>query len=222
MSVTLLTFEAIRARLVADSGLVTPSGSSTTTTGGITGGSTSLVVASAASFSVGHGIKVAGAGTGGGNLTTWITAIDGLTFTLHAKAVGTVSGAAVSHDDRAVVAASAIIPQFGSKPVVFPCIGIRMDGAIGNDFENTLAGKLYIGAYVQSERNDPGQPMTILSLICDRIQTLLHRHETDISNAALQMDVMIEGFKTGMIPEIEISETTHSQTMTYDYMSQLL
>lgn len=222
MSVTLLTFDAIRGRLVGDSGLVTASGSNTATTGGITGGADSLVVASATSFSVGHGIKVAGAGTGGGDLSTWITAIDGVTFTLHSKAVNTVVAAVVSHDDRAVVAASAIIPQYGSKPVVFPCIGIRMDGAIGNAFANTLDGKLYIGAYVQSEPGQTGQPLTVLSLICDRIRELLHRHENDISNSALQMDVMIEGFKTGMIPEIEISETTHSQTMTYDYMSQLL
>jgi hypothetical protein len=222
MSVTLLTFEAIRARLVADSGLVTASGSSTTTTGGITAGQNSLVVASASTFSVGHGICVAGAGTGGGNLITWITAISGSTLVLFAKAVTTVVGAVVSHDDRAVVAASAIIPQYGSKPVVFPCIGIRMDGAIGNDFANTLAGKLYIGAYVQSERGQTGQPATVLNLICDRIRELLHRHETDLSNSALNVDVMIERFKTGVMPEVEISETTHSQTMTYDYMSQLL
>lgn len=222
MSVTQLTFEAIRDRLVSDSGLVTSSGSSTTTTGGITLGTNSLVVASASSFSVGHGITVAGAGTGGGVLTTWITAIDGVTFTLFAKAVTTVVAAVVSHDDRAVIAASAIIPQYGSKPVVFPCIGIRMDGGIGNDFSNTQAGTLYLGAYVQSERGKTGQPSTVLNLICDRIRELLHRHETDLSNAALNVDVMIERFKTGVMPEVDISETTHSQTMTYTYMSQLL
>ena len=199
MSVTLLTFEAIRARLVADSGLVTTSGSDTATTGGITGGDNSLVVASATSFAVGHGVVVAGAGTGGGDLATWITAIDGVTFTLHSKAVNTVVAAVVSHDDRAVIPAANIIPQFGSKPVAFPCIGIRMDGAIGNSFADTLNGK-----------------------ICDRVKELLHRHENDISNAALQIDALIETFKTGMMPEIEISERTHSQTMTYDYMSQLL
>ncbi len=222
MSITLLTFEAIRGRLAADSGLVTPSGSSTTTTGGITGGQDILVVASGTSFAVGHGIKIAGAGTSDGDLTTWITAIDGVTLTLFVKAVNTVVAAVVSHDDRAVVAASAIIPQFGSKPVVFPCIGIRMDGAIGNDFPNTLSGKLYIGAYIQSEPGETGQPSEVLSLICDRIKGLLHRHETDISNAALNIDVLMETFKTGMIPETEMSERTHSQTMTYDYMSQLL
>lgn len=222
MSVTLLTFEAIRGRLVADSGLVTASGSDTTTTGGITGGADALVVASATSFSVGHGVTVAGAGTGGGDLATWITAIDGVTFTLHSKAVNTVVAAAVSHDDRAVIPAANILPQYGSKPVVFPCIGIRMDGAIGNSFADTLDGKLYIGAYVQSEPGETGQPLTVLNLICDRIKELLHRHENDISNAALQIDALIETFKTGMMPEIEISERTHSQTMTYDYMSQLL
>ncbi len=222
MSVTLLTFEAIRERLVADSGLVTASDSSRTTTGGITGGQDALVVSSATSFSVGHGIKVAGAGTGGGDLVSWITAINGVTFTLHAKAVNTVSGAVVSHDDRAVVPASAIIPQYGSKPVVFPCIGIRMDGAIGNAFANTLSGTLYIGAYVQSEPGETGQPLAVLNLICDRIKELLHRHENDMSNAALQVDALIETFKTGMIPEVEISEKTHSQTMTNNYMSQLL
>lgn len=221
MSVTQLTFEAIRARLVADSGLVTASGSSTTTTGSITGGQNTLVVASATSFSVGHGIKIAGAGTASGVLSTWITAIDGVNFTLHSKAVNTVSGAAVSHDDRAVIPASAIIPQYGSKPVVFPCIGIRMDGAIGNDFANSLAGKLYIGAYIQSEPGKTGQPNEVLNLICDRVRELLHRQEINISNLALNIDVMMEVFKTGMIPETEMSERTHSQTMTYNYLSQL-
>lgn len=222
MSVTQLTFEAIRERLASDPGLVTGSGSETETTGGITGGQDSLVVASATSFTVGHGIQIAGAGTAGGILSTWITAIDGVTFTLHAKAVNTVVAAAVSHDDRAVVPAGNIIPQFGSQPVAFPCIGIRMDGAIGNEFANTLSGQLYIGAYLQSERDDTGQPMGVLSLICDRVKALLHRHENDISNSALRIDALLETFKTGMIPEPEMSERTHSQTMTYNYMSQLL
>ena len=223
MSVTLLTFEAIRTRLVNDSGLVTASGSTTATTGGVTEGQNALVVAASTSFAVGHGIKIVGAGTGGNDLITWIAAIVGTTFTLFAKAVTTVVAAAVSHDDRAVVAASAIIPQYGSKPAVFPCIGIRMDGAIGNDFPKSLAGKLYLGAYVQSEPpDDPGQPLTALNLICDRIRELLHRQEVNISNAALNIDVMMETFKTGMIPEAEISERTHSQTMTYNFLSQLL
>lgn len=222
MSVTLLTFEAIRMRLASDSGLVTASGSTTATTGGITGGQNALVVAASTSFAVGHGIKIVGAGTDGNDLLTWITAIDGTTFTLFAKAVTTVVAAAVSHDDRAVIAASAIIPQYGNKPVVFPCLGIRMDGAIGGNFSKSLSGKLYIGAYVQSEPPaDPGQPLTVLSLICDRVRELLHKQENNISNSALKMDVMREGFKTGMLPEIGISERTHSQTMTYDYMSQL-
>jgi len=221
MSVTQLTYEAIRARLVGSSGLVTASGSSTATTGGVTAGQNSLVVASATSFEVGHGITVAGAGTGGGALSTWITAIDGVTFTLHVKAINTVSEAAVSHDDRAVVAADAIIPQHGNQPAVFPCIGIRMDGAIGDDFANSLSGKLYLGAYVQSDPEESEKPLKVLNLICDRVRELLHKQETNISNAALKIDVMREGFKTGMLAEVEISETTHSQTMTYDYMSQL-
>jgi hypothetical protein len=208
--------------LAGNSGLVTGSGSATATTGGISGGSNVLTVASATSFSVGHGIKVAGAGTGGGALTTWITAINGLDFTLYAKAVGTVVAAAVTHDDRAVVAATAIIPQYGSQPVAFPCIGIRLDGAIGNEFADTLSGKLYLSVYVQSVPEESGQPMEVLSLICDRVRSLLHRNENNISNNALQIDVLVETFKTGVLAAVEISETTHFQTVTYDYKSQTL
>ncbi len=222
MSLSELTFGAMRGRLTGSSGLVTASGSAVATTGGISAGSNSLVVASATSFSVGHGIKVAGAGTGGGDLATWITAIDGTTFTLYSKAVGTVVAALVSHDDRAVIAASAIIPQYGSKPVVFPCIGMRFDGAEGNTFRNTTSGKFYLSVFYQSEQGESGQPIEVLSLILDRIKALLHRNEVNMSNNAVQIDVMFESFRTGMFPEIQISEQTHSQTATYDYKSQLL
>ena len=222
MSLSLLTFGTVRARLVGNSGLVTASGSSTATTGSLSAGSNSLVVAAATSFSVGHGIKVAGAGIGGGDLATWITAIVGTTFTLNSKAVGTVVAAAVTHDDRAVIAAAAIIPQYGEKPVVFPCIGMRFDGAEGNTFRETMSGKLYVSVFYQSEPDETGQPAEVLSLMMDRIKSLLHRNEVNMSNDAVRIDMMVEGFRTGVLPEVNISETTHSQTATYDYKSQLL
>lgn len=222
MSVTQLTFEAIRGQLATDSGLTTASGSEVTTTGSITSGTNTLTVASVTSFSAGHGIKIAGAGTGGGELATWIESITGSVFTLHAKAIGTVTDAAVSHDDRAVVAASEILPAGANFPAEFPAIAIRQDGAVGYNFPDTLSGMLFLYIYYQSEPGGTGQPLTVLNLIADRIRDLLHGSEDDISNASLRIDVLREVFKSGLIPEIDISETTHSQAVHYEYMSQLL
>jgi len=222
MSVTQSTFEAIRGRLATDSGLTTSSGSEVTTTGSITSGTDTLTVASPTSFSAGHGIKIAGAGTGGGELATWIESINGSVFTLHTKAVETVSGAAVSHDDRAVVAASAIRAAGVSLPAVFPAIAMRLDGAVGYNFPNTLSGMCFLFIYYQSGPGSKGQPLTALNLIADRIRELLHQKENDISNASLRIDVLREVFKSGLIPEIDIPEATHSQAVHYEYMSQLL
>lgn len=222
MSVTQLTFEALRAQLISDTGLTTESGSTTTTTGSITAGSNDLTVASASSFSAGHGISIAGAGTGGGALITWIESIDGLVFTLHTKAVTSVSGAAISHDDRFVVAANNILPAGATRPARFPCIALRMDGAIGGNFSNFLSGMYFLYAYYQSEPGHRGQPLTVLNLICDRVRALLHHKEDDISNAALRIQVLIEVFKSGIVPEIDIPQTTHSQAMHYEFASQLL
>lgn len=80
----------------------------TTTTGSITSGSNTLTVASASTWKVGHGILVAGAGAASADLTTTVTAIDGVTFTLEDAASTTVAGAAVYHDDT-VAFATAIL-----------------------------------------------------------------------------------------------------------------
>ncbi|PWT75511.1 MAG: hypothetical protein C5B59_08510 [Bacteroidetes bacterium] len=92
------------------------SGSNTTTTGSITNGSHTLTVASAAGWSIGMGIAVAGAGAAGAELVTSVTNIVGTTFTLTAAASTTVVSAVVNHDDTAAIA-SAIASGF---PVILP------------------------------------------------------------------------------------------------------
>jgi len=218
MPIHQLTFEALRYRLASDSGLTTAAGSSVTTTGSMTAGDAALTVAATTSFSAGHGILVTDAGTGGGRLATWIESIAGSVFTLHDQAVNTVSSVAVEHDDRGVVIANNIIPSYGNLPVAFPTIAMRMDGGIGNEFSNSLAGDLYLYTYVQSEPGSVGQPMTILNLICGRIRDLLHKHEEDISNGSIRVQKMWEMFVSGVVPEIDISETTHSQALRYEFM----
>jgi hypothetical protein len=58
----------------------------TETTGSITSGTNSLVVANAVTWTIGQGIKIAGAGVAGADLSTTITGISGTTFTLTANA----------------------------------------------------------------------------------------------------------------------------------------
>ncbi len=77
-------------------------GTIATTTGTITSGTSTLVVANATGWRVGEGIAVAGAGTGGSGgteLVSSVTAINGLVFTLANNATASVSGATVNHDD---------------------------------------------------------------------------------------------------------------------------
>lgn len=72
----------------------------TTTTGTITSGTNSLVVASASGWSVGMGIAIKNAGTGGTTEhITYITNIVGTTFTLNDNAISSVTGQTVYHDD---------------------------------------------------------------------------------------------------------------------------
>lgn len=83
------------------------SGVITTTTGTISSGTNSLSVASASGWSVGMGIAIANAGTGGNTeLITYITGINGTTFTIYDNASTTATGQIVNHDDtRALQAA---------------------------------------------------------------------------------------------------------------------
>lgn len=75
-----------------------------TTTGSITAATNALAVASAAaSFKIGHGIRIAGAGAGGGALRTRVTGVSANTLTLRDAAAFTVSGARVDHDDTEAI-----------------------------------------------------------------------------------------------------------------------
>lgn len=221
MAITQRLFEALRYQLANDSGLTTKADSNAGTTGTASAGSDALTLASTTSFSVGHGLSVTNAGTGGGTLTTWITALDGSVATLHDKVITAITSQAVSHDDRFCVAAAQIIPATGNKPVAFPSIVLRLEVAENNDFRYTTAGELFIYVYTQSEPGSAGQPTTRLNMIADRIHALYHRQESAISNAALRMQMFIEVFKSGIVPETDISETTHSQFLRYEVMANL-
>jgi len=218
MPLNQLTFEAVSEALAADTGLTTAASSSVATTGGITSGSTVLTVASATSFSAGHGITVAEAGTVGGRMVTWIESIDGLDLTLHDKAVCTVVAKAVTHDDRAVVLARNIRPAYGNLPVAFPAINITMEGAIGNDFPGSDTGDFTFYVYCQSEPRSTGQPNTVLNLISARIRALLHDKAGNLTNGAISIQKMWEVYRSPIIPAPEISETTHSQALRYEYI----
>jgi len=221
MAIGQLTFEAFRWAMANDSGLTTPANSSVTTTGTATLGATTITVAATTSFSVGHGIKIDNAGTGGSTLATWITAINSLVLTINDKIITAVTGQAVSHDDRAVVPANNIIPADGNLPASFPAIVMRLSGAEGFDFSNSMSGELSLFVYVQSEPGGTGQPATRTNLICDRIKSLLHKQEASISNAAIRVGALREALRVGTIPEIDISETTHSQALRYEYIVNL-
>src|ERR1035438_7987983 len=100
------------------------SGSATKTTGTISASSNSLVVASNASFAVGQGILVFGAGASGANLVTSISFVNGTTVILAATASTGVTGAVVQHDDTvAINAAIADAMNNGGGRVWFPLTG---------------------------------------------------------------------------------------------------
>jgi HoxN/HupN/NixA family high-affinity nickel-transporter len=81
-------------------------GTIATTTGSIAASSNLLTVANAAGWSIGQGLDVAGAGSGGADLITSVTNISGTTFTLGANAISSVSNAIVNHDDTAALNAA--------------------------------------------------------------------------------------------------------------------
>jgi hypothetical protein len=79
----------------------------TATTGTISASSKSLTVASPSGWSVGMGIAVANAGTGGNTeLISSVTGISGSVFTLNDAAVATATTQAVNHDDTAAIKAA--------------------------------------------------------------------------------------------------------------------
>ena len=107
------------------------SGSAATTTGTISSGSNQLTVASAATFAVNQGIYIAGAGAGGANLITRITAIAGTTFTLATTASANVSNVKVQHDDTvAIQTALNTLENVHSLTLIFDNGYYRVNGPI--------------------------------------------------------------------------------------------
>lgn len=77
------------------------------TIGTIGSSSTSLAVVTTAGWVVNQGIDVAGAGGGGADLVTYVTAIpDGTHLTLHDASTGAVTNAKINHDDSAAIIAA--------------------------------------------------------------------------------------------------------------------
>lgn len=222
MPLNLLISEAIRNVLAGDSGLTTSSGSTTETTGSMTAGTKTLTVASTTSYSAGHGILITDAGTAGSKLPTWIESIAGSVFTLHDQAVNTVSGVVVEHDDRAIVPANNILPAFGNLPLKrseFPAIRITQSGAIGNDFPDSDRGEFTFYVYYQSEPGGAGgQVYAVLSLISGRIRDLLHSHEGDVTNSSVRSQILREQYRSPIMVEPDIPETTHFQALRYEYL----
>ncbi|HLL99655.1 MAG TPA: hypothetical protein VK400_01255 [Pyrinomonadaceae bacterium] len=139
------------------------SGSPVRTTGAIRSGSTSLTVASAASFAVNQGVFVEGAGTqGSGNdLVARITSIYGATITLNAPAAATVSAANVQHDDTDAInaaTASLFANGGGGGTVDIPAGFYR----VNKGFDQTRTdARPAIGIYPV----DPGHPVNAI-LFC--------------------------------------------------------
>jgi hypothetical protein len=125
------------------------SGSSVTTTGTIGAGSTSLTVASAASFAVGQGIRIDNAGSASDTTGTFhvskITAISGTTLTLETAAVRAVSAAVVMHDDtRALQAALDAAIAAGGGTILFDAPALyRLNGPV-NPATNSILSPPYV------------------------------------------------------------------------------
>lgn len=89
-----------------------------TTTGTISIGTNSLVVANASGWTIGMGIAVANAGTGGTTeLITKVTGISGTTFTLQNNAIATATGQAVNHDDTVAISAAISASLISGQPL---------------------------------------------------------------------------------------------------------
>lgn len=89
-----------------------------TTTGTISIGTNSLVVANASGWTIGMGIAVANAGTGGTTeLITKVTGISGTTFTLQNNAIATATGQVVNHDDTVAWSAAQSASLVSGQPL---------------------------------------------------------------------------------------------------------
>ena len=102
------------------------------TTGTAVSGSTALTVASPTGFAVGDQVIVTGAGSGGGPLTTTVTAISGNTLTLAAAALTSVSNATVVHDGDFKYMDQPL-------PLAFTLKAVNAGGVVTKNYQDTLA-----------------------------------------------------------------------------------
>jgi hypothetical protein len=99
------------------------------TTGSITSGSNQLTVASAATWSIGQSVAIAGAGPSGAELVTLIDNIVGSVFTIAANASSTVISQNVNHDDTASFASMISLAESTGSPGRMPCGLYNVTGA---------------------------------------------------------------------------------------------
>lgn len=91
------------------------------TTGGITAGTQALVLAAATGYAIGDMIRVTGAGAGGVDLLTDITALAGVNATVRQEAGTTVVGAVVNHIlgcDGGIVAVGPYLFYYGKNGLI--------------------------------------------------------------------------------------------------------
>lgn len=103
-------------------------GSGAVASGAIRAGSSSLTVDSPVGWRVGHGIRIEGAGAGGGPLTTTVSSIQGHKLILAAAAESDVGAATVGHDDSAAVQAVLNAGSSGDRTVFLPAGTYFVDG----------------------------------------------------------------------------------------------
>lgn len=138
----------------------------TTSTGTNNSGQNLLTVASVSGWSVGMGIAVGNAGTGGNTeLITTVTAINSLTFTLNTNIVTTITtGQTINHDDtlaitQAVQSGKNVHLRTGNynvtsqitfnKPVI-----LQGDGNLGRDTSTSIASTVATVIFNRGKTND--------------------------------------------------------------------
>lgn len=189
-------------------------------TGSITSGTNSLTVSGNTRWKVGQGILVAGAGVGGADLITTVTAINSLVFTLATNASTTVSGVRVQHDNYLAFQQAVdgklnvFVPQgdylVGQKVILptdisegFP-LRIQGAGPGATKILNQTTGDLFVGQASSTIQNfiledltisntTPGSPYaTSLATSNGYAVNLI---EVGVANQVQLKNVLINGFR---------------------------
>lgn len=113
----------------------------------ITAGTNQLFMSNPATFAVGHGVYIFGAGVAGAPLLSKITAIAGQNFTIADNAATTVAGAIVQHDDTvAIQSALNLLTNVPTLTLIFDSAYYRVNGPI-NPATNSVLTIPYDGVF---------------------------------------------------------------------------